>query len=77
MKLFDNYTPETDQAEFETEEEDREEKAFLNACMRTPLMQEAHRFLVSQGKAPHGEQEFRNFLEDLWFDFYSRSQSEQ
>ncbi len=75
--LLDNYTPDTDVPEVDTAEEDTEQKQFLNACLQTPLMKEAHRFLVDEGKAPEDEQEFEDFLELLWFEFYSRSPDEK
>lgn len=77
MALFNNYTPDTDETENETYEEDNEQKRFLNACMKTPLMKETHQFLVQEGKAPDDEEEFKNMLEEIWFEFYSRTPDER
>ncbi len=77
VKLFDNYSAETGIDEDVTDEEIREERQFINACMNTRLMREAHRFLVDEGKAPEDVNEFKDFLIDIWFDFYSRSADEE
>lgn len=77
MRLFNNYTPDTDQPEYESQEEDNEQKQFLNACMNTPVMQAAHQFLIQEGKAPEDQWEFRNMLEEIWFEFYSRTPDER
>jgi poly(U)-specific endoribonuclease len=63
--------------ECKTGQEEREEIAFLNAIMNTRVMKEAHRFLVDEHKVSANEKEFKNFLQHLWFDFYSRSQREK
>jgi hypothetical protein len=75
--LFDNYEPDTETPEYEDLEEDAEQRRFLNACMKTPLMKEAHRFLVNEGKAPEDENEFKEMLHDIWFEFYSRTPDER
>lgn len=77
MALFNNYTPDTDEPEYETAQEDNEQKRFLSACMQTPLMKKTHQFLVQEGKAPEDEEEFKNMLEEIWFEFYSRTPDER
>ena len=75
--MFDNYNADVGEAEELTDEEVREEYRFINACMNTAVMQEAHRFLVQEGKAPEDVNDFRQMLIDIWFEFYSRSASEE
>ncbi len=75
--MFDNYSSETGVNEELTDQEIREERRFIDACMNTRLMQECHRFLVDEEKAPGDDKEFKDFLIDIWFDFYSRSADEE
>lgn len=76
FRLFNNYTDETNIAEKETYRESKEQDDFINACMETELMKEAHRFLYNEGKAPEDEDDFKKMLDEIWFDFYSRSDRE-
>ena len=50
--MLDNYESCTDAAEVVTSEEVEESCDFIDACMETALMQEAHSYLVAQDKAP-------------------------
>jgi poly(U)-specific endoribonuclease len=75
--LFDNYELQTGVEEIENNHELREQDQFIDACMETRVMQEAHEFLVSEGKAPADPSKFRDLLIDIWFDFYSRSDSKR
>lgn len=74
MALLSKYIPGA--CERMTEEEEDEEIAendrFVNSCLNTNLMKEAHRFLVEEGKAPEDTFSFKEMLREIWFDFYSR-----
>ena len=48
LPLLNNYSAETSVEEELTTEELGEERAFINAIMNTPLMKEAHRYIISQ-----------------------------
>lgn len=74
---MDNYEPDPKKEEHENDDERSEQRQFLNACLDTPLMKEAHRFLVNEGKAPEDDKEFKEMLHDIWFKFYSRSPDER
>ncbi|RNA22205.1 poly(U)-specific endoribonuclease-B [Brachionus plicatilis] len=76
FRLFNNYNEEINKQEIETYRESREQDDFIDACMETELMKEAHRFLVREEKAPEDEEEFKKMLDDIWFDFYGRSDKE-
>lgn len=75
--LLDNYELDPNKQEHEGANEISEQRQFLNACLDTPLMKEAHRFLVNEGKAPEDDNEFKELLHDIWFKFYSRSPDER
>jgi len=70
--LLDNYEADTRQPEKVTAEEERENCYFLDVVMDTPVMQTAHQFLVSQGRAPVDVSEFKQRLYDIWFKLYKR-----
>jgi hypothetical protein len=75
--LLDNYTPETGEEENLDEEELKEQDRFLNAILKTKVIEEAQKFLVQEGKAPKSKEEFKEMLSDIWFEFYSRSVQEE
>ena len=75
--MLDNYEPETNVEEEQTDEDAKEEVRFINSLMNTALMKKAHRFLVKEGKAPEDEEEFKYLLHDIWFGLYSRSANEE
>ena len=49
LSLLNNYDSNTETAEKETDERVLEQNKFTDTCLDTPLMKEAHRFLVEQG----------------------------
>ena len=49
MALYDNYVADVSVNEVVTDEERREDDAFLDAVMDTSVMKQAHQFLVSKG----------------------------
>ena len=55
-----------------TWEERRENWDFLRAIMKTEVMKEAHKFLVSKEKAPEDEGDFMKMLHDIWFRLFRR-----
>ena len=70
--LLDNYEADTRQAEVVTADEERENWYFLDVVMETQVMQTAHQFLVSQGKAPADVDGFKQLLYSIWFKLYKR-----
>lgn len=70
--LLDNYEADTRQPEVVTSDEERENCYFLDVVMETPVMQTAHEFLVSRGKAPADVVEFKQLLYSVWFKLYKR-----
>jgi poly(U)-specific endoribonuclease len=74
---LDNYTPETGEEEDPSDEELEEEERFLNAILKTRVMDETHRFLFNEGKAPREKEEFKDMLREIWFENYSRSANEE
>jgi len=70
--LLDNYEADTRRPERVTAEEERENHHFLDVVMDTPVMQTAHQFLISQGKAPADVSEFKWQLYSIWFKLYKR-----
>ena len=74
--MLDNYEPETGVDEELTDQEIREENRFLDACLNTQVMREAHKFLVREGKCGDDYQDFKELLYLIWFDGYSRSAAE-
>lgn len=75
--LLDNYEISTKEAETVTEEEQQENRDFIDAIMETSVMQECHRFLVSQGKAPEETMDFKRLLYKIWFYIYKRTRDDR
>jgi len=73
MALYDNYVADVSVNEVVTDEERREDDAFLDAVMDTSVMKQAHQFLVSKGRADADETHFKEYLRTVWFGMYSRS----
>jgi len=70
--LLDNYESDTRKPETVTANEEQENNHFLDVVMKTQVMQLAHEFLVSRGKAPVGVAEFKQLLYSIWFKLYKR-----
>ncbi|CAH1266042.1 ENDOU [Branchiostoma lanceolatum] len=71
LRLLDNYN--IDQPEYVTKKEENNARAFLNCCLDTEVMQEAHSFLAKKGCVPKSRQGFKGVLYDMWFTPYSRT----
>jgi poly(U)-specific endoribonuclease len=70
--LLDNYEMEIGKEEVVTWAEKQENYTFLNEIMKTKVMKEAHRFLVSKNAAPADEGKFKEMLHDIWFKLFRR-----
>jgi len=72
IALYENYNAEVTLAESVTRQERQEEEAFLREVVRSPVMQEALRFLAAKRLFNGPESEFIQLLKTLWFEVYSR-----
>ena len=77
VALLNNYQSETGLPEQVTSKEIQENWDFLNAVMETPLMQEAHQFLVSRDRAPSSEDDFKEELYKIWFKLIRRTRGDR
>jgi len=77
MKLMDNYSSETGQQENITEEEVAEQWAFIDAICDTEVMKYTHQWLVDRSLAPEDMDDFKECLNDIWFNMYGRSYQER
>ncbi|XP_013996735.1 uridylate-specific endoribonuclease C isoform X1 [Salmo salar] len=75
MRLLDNYEMSTGVSETVTSEELMENDLFLNAILETEVMKCAHKYLVSKGRSPSDQQQFKRQLYDMWFRLYHRDRS--
>lgn len=73
LALLDNYISEVNTREQVTNGETSEAYTFLNAVLSTPVMKEAHKYLVQMGKSSSSTTTFKSQLYDLWFRSYYRS----
>ena len=79
ISLLNNYSAHTGEEEDVTEEELQENRAFLNEVMKTAPMKYCHQYCVAKGITYRGneisdnESQFKQVLNSLWFDMYSRS----
>ncbi|XP_064624374.1 uridylate-specific endoribonuclease C-like [Lineus longissimus] len=72
IKLLDNYNPYYGQTESSTTTESNEEQGFIQAIMKTQVMQKAWSFLKTKGYSSARQTDFENQLKQLWFKKYSR-----
>lgn len=77
LKLLNNYNPEVNQRESITTSELEENYGFLNEILKTPVIKEAHKYLVQMGKSSSSVTSFKGQLYDLWFKPYYRSSSQR
>lgn len=70
--LLDNYEMDVTKQEVVTPQEEQENRNFLKLVVETPVMKEAHRFLVTRGRAPASVPDFENLLYKIWFKLYGR-----
>jgi len=75
--LLDNYEADTRRPETVTPNEERENCYFLDVVMETSVMQTAHQFLVSQGKASSDLTAFKQLLYRIWFKLYKRRRGDR
>ncbi|XP_036376278.1 poly(U)-specific endoribonuclease-C-like [Megalops cyprinoides] len=75
INLLDNYEMSTGLSETVTSQELQENHLFLDAILETEVMKRAHRYLVSKGKSPADERQFKDQLYDIWFRLYHRDRS--
>ena len=77
--LLDNYSADVGEEEVATQQELRENRAFLDAVMQTGPMHYCHQYCLATGakfggKAlPKDKGGFREILNSIWFRLYSRS----
>ncbi|XP_022204350.2 poly(U)-specific endoribonuclease homolog [Nilaparvata lugens] len=72
MALFDNYDPDVTHPEVVTHIEKLEESAFINAVMKTKVMQSTYEFLTEKGLFRGDQESFKHWLAQIWFSLYSR-----
>ncbi|VDN09448.1 unnamed protein product [Dibothriocephalus latus] len=70
--LLDNYKAEVGVSEQETPNEKQEQEIFLNSLMKSPIIKEVHKYLVSIRLAPRTPRDFKELLRKLWFTPYRR-----
>lgn len=70
---MDNYSSETGEQEEMTEDEIEEQWAFLDAICDTEVMKYTHQWLVSKELAPEDMDDFKEALNNIWFNMYGRS----
>ncbi|CAG5089356.1 Oidioi.mRNA.OKI2018_I69.PAR.g12184.t1.cds [Oikopleura dioica] len=73
MRLMDNYSSETGVAEDISEEEIEEQWSFLDAICESDVIWNIHQWLVSKELAPEDMDEFKECLNNVWFNMYGRS----
>eukprot|EP00096_Caligus_rogercresseyi_P007750 TRINITY_DN2577_c0_g1_i1.p1 TRINITY_DN2577_c0_g1~~TRINITY_DN2577_c0_g1_i1.p1 ORF type:complete len:678 (+),score=95.21 TRINITY_DN2577_c0_g1_i1:124-2157(+) len=72
VALLDNYDPNVRVNEDETPQELREQKAFMNSILATPVMNATYYFLRQNGAFTGSKGAFRETLSELWFGIYDR-----
>jgi hypothetical protein len=73
IHLLDNYKSFVGDAEIQTEEESREQSHFLDECLKTDVVKEAHKILINEGKIQSSDPgDFKKLLWNIWFRMYSR-----
>ncbi|XP_010677201.2 uncharacterized protein LOC104892879 [Beta vulgaris subsp. vulgaris] len=70
--LLDNYNPYEGCKEKVTDEERREQAAFIEEISRTAPIKYLYKYLSSRGIFTENYQEFKRMLTDLWFTLYGR-----
>ncbi|KAL7055950.1 hypothetical protein AAHC03_022875 [Spirometra sp. Aus1] len=73
--LLDNYKADVGVSEQETAAEKKEQEAFLDSLMQSPIIKEVHKYLVSVRLAPAAAKDFKELLRKLWFTRYRRVRS--
>ena len=73
--LLDNYESLVGVEEVRTHQEIIETKKFLDVIFDTKPIQIAKEYLVGKGWAPADDEEFKDWLWDIWFTLYRRGRS--
>ncbi|XP_066285035.1 uncharacterized protein [Branchiostoma lanceolatum] len=76
LRLLDNYN--IDRPDYVTAKEENDARAFINRCLDTEVMKEAHSFLAREGHVSgfsDSRKGFADMLFDMWFTPYSRDSS--
>ena len=73
IALLDNYERDTGCGEIVTNEEIRENCAFIDCIMETEPMKIAHEYLAKKKLMPKNVQTFKQALYELWFKMYRRT----
>lgn len=73
LHLMDNYASETGISEDISETEIEEQWNFLDAICKTDVIYNLHHWLVSKELAPEDMEDFKEKLNNLWFNMYGRS----
>jgi poly(U)-specific endoribonuclease len=77
--LLDNYSAYTGEEEKVSDKELRENQDFLDVVMQTAVMKYCHQYCVAKGVSyngndvPESQEGFKNVLNSIWFELYSRS----
>lgn len=77
--LLDNYSAFTGEEESVSQKELDENRAFLSAVMETPPIKYCHKFCAAKEASyngepiPEDERGFKEVLNSIWFELYSRS----
>ncbi|XP_035676789.1 poly(U)-specific endoribonuclease-B-like isoform X1 [Branchiostoma floridae] len=73
LELLDFYEAETSEPKEETERQYDLSRAFLNRCLETDVMKEAHSFLLSRDLVRQSyKKDFKELLYELWFELQPR-----
>ena len=75
--LQKKFSSETGKQENITEEEVDEQWAFIDAICETQVMQFTHQWLVERELGPESMDDFKECLNDIWFNMYGRSYQER
>jgi len=73
--LLDNYESNTGVEEVMTHQEIIEMKKFIDIIVETEPMKIAKNYLNSKGWAPEDQEEFKDWLWDVWFTLYKRGRT--
>uniref|UniRef100_A0A8C4Q4F4 Uridylate-specific endoribonuclease n=1 Tax=Eptatretus burgeri TaxID=7764 RepID=A0A8C4Q4F4_EPTBU len=76
IALLDNYIDCTGVPEEVTAQEEGENNHFLEAVMKTKVMQELHSFLADKDLCSGELSQFKKQLYDIWFELYTRGSGE-
>ncbi|XP_046401968.1 endoribonuclease CG2145-like [Ischnura elegans] len=70
--LFDNFDPDVKEPEEVTPIEQYEVDRFLDAILKTPIMEITRNFLATKGYVSYDLRSFKEFMYEIWFQMYPR-----